>query len=64
VPAREVREADEVFVTSTAGGIMPVTRVDGAPVGGGVPGPVTLRLREAYWDLHRDPRFGTPVQYD
>jgi branched-chain amino acid aminotransferase len=64
VPAGEVREADEVFVTSTAGGIMPVTEVDGKPVGDGAPGPVTLRLREAYWELHRDPRFATPVEYD
>ncbi|HEX2182269.1 MAG TPA: aminotransferase class IV [Rubrobacteraceae bacterium] len=63
-PAREVRGADEVFVTSTAGGIIPVTRVDGAPVGEGAPGPLTLRLREEYWELHRDPRFATPVQYD
>ena len=64
VPAREVREADEVFVTSTAGGVIPVTRLDGEPVGEGAPGPVTLRLREAYWELHRDPRFATPVRYD
>jgi branched-chain amino acid aminotransferase len=64
VPAGEVREADEVFVTSTAGGIMPVTKVDGEPVGDGAPGPVTLRLRDAYWELHRDPRFVTPVRYD
>jgi branched-chain amino acid aminotransferase len=64
VPAGEVREADEVFVTSTAGGIMPVTKVDGEPVGDGTPGPVTLRLRDAYWELHRDPRFVTPVRYD
>jgi branched-chain amino acid aminotransferase len=64
VPAGEVRAADEVFVTSTAGGIMPVTQVDGAPVGDGAPGPVTLRLRDAYWELHRDPRFVMPVRYD
>jgi branched-chain amino acid aminotransferase len=64
VPAAEVREADEVFVTSTAGGIMPVTQVDGAPVGDGTPGPVTMRLRDAYWELHKDPRFVTPVDYD
>ena len=42
---------------------MPVTRVDGEPVGDGVPGPVTLRLRDAYWELHRDPRFATLVRY-
>jgi branched-chain amino acid aminotransferase len=64
VPAAEVRAADEVFVTSTAGGIIPVTKVDGAPVGDGAPGPFTLRLRDAYWELHRDPRFVTPVRYD
>ena len=64
VPAEEVRRADEVFVTSTAGGIMPVTEVDGERVGDGEPGPLTLRLRDAYWDLHEDPRFATPVEYD
>jgi branched-chain amino acid aminotransferase len=41
-----------------------VTEVDGESVGDGVPGPITMRLREAYWDLHDDPRFGTPVRYD
>jgi branched-chain amino acid aminotransferase len=64
VPANEVRRADEVFLTSTAGGVIPVTRVDGEPIGDGAPGPVTLRLREAYWNLHGDPRFATPVRYD
>jgi branched-chain amino acid aminotransferase len=64
IPASEMRLAEEVFVTSTAGGIMPVTKVDGKVVGGGKPGPVTARLREAYWELHRDPRYATPVRYD
>lgn len=63
VSARELRLADEAFVSSTAGGIMPLTTVDGSPLGGGKPGPVTLRLREAYWDLHRDPRFALAVEY-
>jgi branched-chain amino acid aminotransferase len=64
VPADELRAADEVFVTSTAGGIMPVTTLDGKPVGSGKPGPVTLQLREAYWNLHEDPRYALPVRYD
>jgi branched-chain amino acid aminotransferase len=64
VPADEVRAADEVFITSTAGGVIPVTTVDGSAVGAGEPGPVTLRLREAYWNLHQDPRFALPVRYD
>jgi branched-chain amino acid aminotransferase len=64
VPACEMRRAGEVFVTSTAGGIMPVTKVDGEAVGDGEPGPVTSRLRDAYWELHQDPRYATPVSYD
>jgi branched-chain amino acid aminotransferase len=63
VPANEVRTADEVFITSTAGGVIPVTTVDGRAVGAGKPGPITLRLREAYWDLHQDPRFVLPIRY-
>jgi branched-chain amino acid aminotransferase len=57
VPAASLRGADEVFISSTAGGIIPVTTVDGEAIGEGEPGPVTLRLRDAYWKLHDDPRF-------
>ncbi len=63
VPAEELRHADEVFISSTAGGLIPITMVDGEAVGGGEPGPVTRRLRAAYWDLHEDPRFSLPVAY-
>ncbi len=64
VPADELRSADEVFLSSTAGGVIPVTTVDGEAVGEGGPGPVTLRLRDAYWNLHKDPHFSLPVRYD
>ncbi len=61
VPATSLRRADEAFLSSTAGGIMPVTTVDGQKIGTGEPGPTTLRLREAYWQLHDDPRYSLPV---
>jgi branched-chain amino acid aminotransferase len=64
VPADELRQADEVFLSSTAGGVIPVTMVDGEAVGNGKPGPLTRQLREAYWELHDDPRFSLPVRYD
>jgi len=63
LPAAAVRVADEVFVTSTAGGVMPVTRVDGQPVGDGVPGPITGELRRAYWALHDDPAYTRSIAY-
>jgi branched-chain amino acid aminotransferase len=49
-----VREADEVFLTSTGMEVLPVTRVDGRPVGSGQPGPVTLALRRRYQQLVRE----------
>src|SRR5262245_25424263 len=63
LPVKTLREADEVFITSTAGGIMPVRAIDGRPIGDGAPGPVTVRMKEMYWKLHDDPAFATPVRY-
>lgn len=60
--ADALRSADEVFITSTAGGIIAVTRIDGAPVGDGRPGPTTERLTELYWEKHGDPAWTTPVE--
>jgi branched-chain amino acid aminotransferase len=61
--ADDLRRAAEVLVTSTAGGIMPVTVVNGETVGTGAPGPLTGRLRDRYWARHEDPRYSTPVRY-
>jgi branched-chain amino acid aminotransferase len=40
--------ADEAFITSTLKELVPVRAIDGAPVGSGGPGPITLRLLRAY----------------
>ncbi|HJO75747.1 MAG TPA: aminotransferase class IV [Rhodospirillales bacterium] len=63
ISADQLRASDEVFITSTAGGIMPVKSIDEKTVGDGAPGPVTQRLTELYWKLHGDPDFTTPVNY-
>jgi branched-subunit amino acid aminotransferase/4-amino-4-deoxychorismate lyase len=63
LPVADLARAEEVFLTSTAGGVIPVGRIDGRPVGDGRPGPVALRLRELYWAAHEDPKYTTPVDY-
>src|ERR1700726_884892 len=44
--ADDLRRATEVLVTSTAGGIMPVTVIDERPVGADRPGPMTIQLKD------------------
>jgi branched-chain amino acid aminotransferase len=63
VRAEEVVAADEIFVTSTAGGVAPVTLYEGRAVGDGRPGPLTRRITDVYWQRHEDDAFCTPVPY-
>ena len=44
----EIRTADEIFITSTTREVLPVTTLDGRPVGTGAPGPITQALAEAF----------------
>jgi branched-chain amino acid aminotransferase len=62
VAITELEAADEVFITSTAGGIMPVTKVNGRAIADGRPGPMTGRIAETYWLKHADPAWTTPVE--
>lgn len=63
VSVAALKAADEVFITSTAGGIMPVTRIDGAAIADGKVGPVTSRLMTLYWRKHDHPAWSSPVKY-
>lgn len=47
--------ADECFLTGTGAEVVPVTRIDGRPIGSGEPGAITQRLKEAF---HRHVREG------
>jgi branched-chain amino acid aminotransferase len=43
-----LRAASEVFLTSSVRGVMPVTQLDGVPVGDGGPGAITRQVMDAY----------------
>ena len=47
----DLRQADEVFLTSSVRSVLPVTRVDGQVLGDGKPGAVTRRLMVSYRQL-------------
>jgi D-alanine transaminase len=45
---KELRAAEELFLASTTADVMPVTSVDGSPVGEGTPGAITRQLQQAF----------------
>ncbi len=47
-PGEELYKADEIFLTGTLKRVMPVSHLDGRPVGLGKPGPITLKLLRLY----------------
>ena len=61
IEPEQARDADEMFATSTAGGIMSITQVDNQAIGTSEMGAITKELQNKYWKLHDDPRFSTPV---
>ena len=66
LPVATLRAADEVFLSSTGGGVIAVSYLDGVAVGGrraGEFGPITQQLQQAYWALHDDPRLTEAVSY-
>jgi branched-chain amino acid aminotransferase len=64
LPATTLRSADEVFLSTTAGGLVPITTIDGAKIGEGAPGPVTWRLRDLYWKKREAGWHGARVDYE
>jgi branched-subunit amino acid aminotransferase/4-amino-4-deoxychorismate lyase len=59
----ELREADEIFISSTAGGVIGVTRLDDRILGNDRPGPVTQRLVAAYWTFRKQGWCNEPIDY-
>jgi branched-chain amino acid aminotransferase len=58
----DLYNADEVFLSSTAGGIVPVVQLDGRVIGNGRAGPITAKIRESYQRLLESGENGTPVR--
>jgi len=51
VKESELRAADEIWVTSSSREVLPITTLDGRPVGSGKPGPVCARVHALYQEF-------------
>jgi branched-chain amino acid aminotransferase len=63
ISAMELRDADEIFLATTAGGIMPGSRIDGRIMGNDRPGPISAKLRETFWAKRAQGWHATPIDY-
>ena len=63
LPLEEFLEADEVWLSTTAGGVVPVTKVDDRVFSNGAPGPVARRLRALYREWTARPDMRQEVAY-
>ncbi len=63
LPVAELMEADEVFLSTSGGGVMPVRRINDRVFSNGTAGPVATRLRARYFELTEDPAYRTEIAY-
>ena len=61
ISVEELYNAEELFATSTAGGIMPITEVSGKEIGKGSVGNLTRQLHKLYWQKHSDDSWSTSI---
>ncbi|MGH7884688.1 MAG: branched-chain amino acid transaminase [Thermodesulfobacteriota bacterium] len=61
----EFYTADEVFLTGTAAEITPIREADGRKIGNGIPGTITKRLQERFFNIIRgnDNKFDSSLVY-
>jgi D-alanine transaminase len=60
VTDEDLRAADEIWLAFATRGVLPVTRLDGKPVGAGKPGPLFRQMHSAFLDYIRE-LAGTPA---
>ena len=61
ISIKELKNAKELFATSTAGGIMPITKISGITIGSGNVGDITRQIHKLYWQKHSDSNWSTSI---
>ena len=59
----ELLEADEVFLSSSGGGVIPIIRVNETIFGNGASGPISVKLNETYWKWTTLEKYRDPIDY-
>ena len=59
----ELLDADEVFLSSSGGGVIPIIRVNETIFGNGASGPISVQLNETYWKWTTLEKYRDPIDY-
>lgn len=60
----EFEDADEIFCSTTAGGIMPISKLGTRFLGNGRPGPISTILKDTFWEKRKNGWHATPIAYE
>ena len=60
----ELLEADEIFLSSSGGGVIPIIRVNETIFGNGASGPISVQLNETYWAWTTLEKYRDPIDYE
>jgi len=63
ISVNEVLSADEIFISTSAGGVLGVSQVNGIPIGSGDLGETTKRFMTEYWKRRTSEEWSCAVKY-
>ncbi len=63
ITKQEVLDADEVFVSTSAGGVMPLVRVNSTIFSNNKPGHISKKIRKKYWEWTELSCYRTLINY-
>jgi len=62
ITTKMLKNSDEFFATSTAGGVMPITKVSGKNINKGKVGNITREIHKLYWEKHFNPDWSSSIK--
>lgn len=63
LPLEELLQSDEVLISTSGGGVAPITQIDDRLFSNGSPGEVTAAIRERYFAWAGSPKYRTEIDY-
>ncbi len=63
LPLAELLQSDEVLISTSGGGVAPITQIDDRLFSNGSPGEVTSSIKERYFAWAGSPRYRTEIDY-